>query len=399
MKPLSGLKVIELARILAGPWAGQLLADMGADVIKVEKPGSGDDTRQWGPPFVNYADGGKDAAYFHACNRGKRSVAVDLERKEGQDIILQLVVGADVVIENFKVGGLKKYGLDHESLMKLNPRLIYCSITGFGQSGPYANRPGYDFMIQGMGGIMDLTGAPDGDPMKVGVAYADIFTGLYSVIGIQSALVRRSITGEGAYLDMALLDSQVGVLANQAMNFLVSGTPPVRMGNQHPNIVPYRVFPVSDGFIIIACGNDRQWRDICRILGIPHLSKDKKYATNAARIENRHEVNAVLDELTSTYTRDDLLARLEKANVPAGPINNVADVFADPQVLHRAMQQTLSIGDKTVPSVRSPIMLDGEGMAGTAASPRLGQHTMAVLSELEFTEVEINDLKAKGAVG
>ncbi len=399
MKPLSGIKVIELARILAGPWAGQVLADLGADVIKVERPGTGDDTRQWGPPFVTYPDGGKDAAYFHACNRGKRSLSLDFEQAEGQEIVRRLVSDADVVIENFKVGGLKKYGLDYDNLRKLNPRLVYCSITGFGQTGPYASRPGYDFMIQGMGGIMDLTGTPDGDPMKVGVAYADIFTGLYAAIGIQAALIRRSATGEGAYIDMSLLDSQVGVLANQAMNYLASGQAPTRMGNQHPNIVPYRVFPVSDGFIIIACGNDRQWCDICRIFGVPELGADPRYATNAARIANRTEVNALVDGFTVNYTRADLLTMLEQANVPAGPINNVADVFADPQVIHRAMQQTLPLDGANVPTIRSPIMLDGAGMSASSASPRLGAHTGQVLAELGYSQSEIGRLKANGVTG
>ena len=393
MKPLAGLKVIELARILAGPWAGQALADLGADVIKIEKPGTGDDTRHWGPPFVDDGEGGQDAAYFHSCNRGKRSIAVDFEHPQGQAIIRRLISGADVVIENFKVGGLKKYGLDYESLKAINPRLIYCSITGFGQTGPYASRPGYDFMIQGMGGIMDLTGTPHGDPMKVGVAYADIFTGLYAVIGIQSALIRRSITGAGGYVDMALLDTQVGVLANQAMNYLASGTPPTRMGNQHPNIVPYRVFPVSDGYIIIACGNDRQWRDICSVLGVPELGVDPRYATNPARIKNRDELNALLDALTIKYQRDELLTQLEGANVPAGPINTVADVFSDPQVIHRGMQQQLDLKSGTVATVRSPIVLDNEGQMANTPSPRLGQHTNEVLSEIGFKQSEINDLR------
>ncbi len=399
MKPLAGLKVVELARILAGPWAGQALADLGADVIKVEKPGTGDDTRQWGPPFVSYVDGGRDAAYFHSCNRGKRSIAVDFERPEGQDIIRRLVAEADVVIENFKVGGLKKYGLDYETLKSINPRLIYCSITGFGQTGPYANRPGYDFMIQGMGGIMDLTGAPDGDPMKVGVAYADIFTGLYAVIGIQSALIRRSITGEGGYVDMALLDTQVGVLANQAMNYLASGIAPTRMGNQHPNIVPYRVFPVSDGYIIIACGNDRQWRDICDVLGVTEFGADHRYATNAARIENRDELNARIDKLTVQHKRDELLSLLEAANVPAGPINNVADVFNDPHVIHRGMQQQFDLKGGTVATVRSPIVLDAEGQMADTPSPRLGQHTHDILAEIGFNESEIQGLKVSGIAG
>lgn len=399
MKPLSGIKVIELARILAGPWAGQILADLGADVIKVERPGTGDDTRHWGPPFVTYEDGTKDAAYFHACNRGKKSVAVDLEQPEGQNIVRELVAGADVLIENFKVGGLKKYGLDFERLKKANPRLVYCSITGFGQDGPYANRPGYDFMIQGMGGIMDLTGDPDGDPMKVGVAYADLFTGLYSVVAIQSALIRRSITGEGAFVDMALLDTQVGVLANQAMNYLVSGVPPRRLGNQHPNIAPYRVCPVADGFIILACGNDRQWQKTCAVLDSSALASDDRFANNAGRVKHRTALNALLDTLTSKCTRADLLTALEAAGVPAGPINSVADVFADPQIHHRGMVQGLPLGEAIIKTVRSPMMLDGQGMTAASASPRLGMDTREVLAGLGYSEADIAGLIASNIAG
>jgi crotonobetainyl-CoA:carnitine CoA-transferase CaiB-like acyl-CoA transferase len=397
MKPLSGIKVIELARILAGPWAGQILADLGADVIKVERPGTGDDTRQWGPPFVEYEDGGRDAAYFHACNRGKRSVAIDFEKTDGRDILLKLLADADVLIENFKVGGLAKHGLDHASVSKLNPRLIYCSITGFGQTGPYASRPGYDFMIQGMGGIMDLTGEADGSPMKIGVAYADIMTGLYAAIAIQSALIQRASTNEGAHIDMALLDTQAGVLANQAMNYLVSGNAPKRMGNQHPNIVPYRVFPASDGHIIIASGNDRQWQSVCAVLGVPELANDVRFASNAARIENRNVLNALLDELTVKRSRADLLAAFEKAGVPAGPINSIADVFADPQVIHRGMVQQMTLGDGAVPTVRSPVMLNGEGIMAGSASPRLGADTRSVLSGMGYSDEQIAVLIEAGA--
>ena len=394
--PLAGVKVLELARILAGPWCGQILADLGADVVKVESP-EGDDTRQWGPPFVSYADGGRDAAYFHACNRGKRSLALDFEKPDGRDALLRLLSGADILIENFKVGGLAKHGLDYACVKKLNPRLIYCSITGFGQTGPYASRPGYDFMIQGMGGIMDLTGEPDGAPMKVGVAYADIMTGLYAAIAIQSALIQRAATGEGAYIDMALLDTQAGVLANQAMNFLVSGATPKRMGNQHPNIVPYRVFPTLDGHIIIASGNDRQWQSVCKVLGAANLAADARFATNAGRIENRDALNTLLDKLTAQRTRADLLAAFEQAGVPAGPINSVADVFADPQIAHRRMVQALPLDGGSIPSVRSPIMLGGEGMMAETASPRLGADTRGVLAGAGYSEAEIEALMAKGA--
>jgi crotonobetainyl-CoA:carnitine CoA-transferase CaiB-like acyl-CoA transferase len=399
MKPLSGIKVIELARILAGPWAGQVLADLGADVIKVERPGTGDDTRQWGPPFVTYQDGGRDAAYFHACNRGKRSVAIDFEKPGGRDILFRLLADADVLIENFKVGGLAKHGLDYDSVRKSNPRLIYCSITGFGQTGPYASRPGYDFMIQGMGGIMDLTGEADGSPMKIGVAYADIMTGLYAAIAIQSALIQRMATGEGAYIDMALLDTQAGVLANQAMNYLVSGKTPKRMGNQHPNIVPYRVFPASDGHIIIASGNDRQWQSVCAVLGVPELANDSRFASNAARIENRDALNELLDGLTAKRSRADLLEAFEAAGVPAGPINSVADVFADPQIVHRGMAQALPLDGGEVPSVRSPVMLNGEGMMAGTASPRLGEHTREVLEESGLSKTAIANLLAEKVTG
>jgi crotonobetainyl-CoA:carnitine CoA-transferase CaiB-like acyl-CoA transferase len=385
MKPLEGLKVLELARILAGPWVGQLLADLGADVVKVERPGAGDDTRGWGPPFIEGAEGDNlSAAYFHACNRGKRSIAVDFETPEGQELVRRLASEADVVVENFKVGGLKKYGLNYESLKAVNPRLVYCSITGFGQHGPYASRAGYDFMIQGLGGIMDLTGAPDGEPQKIGVAYVDIFTGVYSVVGILAALRRRDATGEGAHLDMALLDVQTSVLANQALNYLASGKFPRRMGNAHPNIVPYQVFPVVDGHVIVAVGNDGQFARFVSVLGRPELANDERFRTNAGRVGHRTELVPLLTELTLTFTREDLLAALEGQGVPAGPINTVADVFADPQVVARGMRIDLpsqAAKGGTIPSVRSPIVLDGQPMAAVRPSPRLGEHTEEVLSD------------------
>jgi crotonobetainyl-CoA:carnitine CoA-transferase CaiB-like acyl-CoA transferase len=385
MKPLAGLKVLELARILAGPWVGQLLADLGADVVKVERPGAGDDTRGWGPPFVEAADGGDlSAAYFHSCNRGKRSIAADFETPEGQELVRKLAAHADVVIENFKVGGLKKYGLDYESLKKINPRLVYCSITGFGQNGPYASRAGYDFMIQGMGGIMDLTGDPEGEPQKIGVAYVDIFTGVYSVVGILAALRQRDASGEGAHLDMALLDVQTSVLANQAMNYLASGKSPRRMGNAHPNIVPYQVFPVADGHVIVAVGNDGQFARFVSVLGQPELAQDGRFRSNAGRVGNRAELVPILTELTLKTTRDALLSALEKQGVPAGPINTVADVFADPQVIARGMRIDLpapAAQGGAIPSVRSPIVMNGEPMAAERPSPRLGEHTDEVLSD------------------
>lgn len=383
--PLAGLRVLELARILAGPWCGQLLADLGAEVIKVERPGGGDDTRTWGPPFLKGADGADlGAAYFHATNRGKRSVAVDFETEEGQQIIRDLARQSDVLIENFKVGGLKKYGLDYESLKKENPRLIYCSVTGFGQDGPYAPRAGYDFLVQGMGGIMDLTGAPDGEPQKVGVAFADIFTGLYATVGILAALRRRDETGTGGHVDMALLDTQVGVLANQAMNYLTSGKAPKRMGNAHPNIVPYQVFPCADGYFIAAIGNDGQFARFCAVLGAPELAQAADYATNPARVANRAVLVPKLTALTMAFARDDLLAALEAKGVPAGPINTVSQVFEDPQVKARGLRVDLAeAGGGTIPAVASPIVLDGERQVAKSASPRLGADTEKVLAALK----------------
>jgi crotonobetainyl-CoA:carnitine CoA-transferase CaiB-like acyl-CoA transferase len=385
MKPLEGLKVLELARILAGPWVGQLLADLGADVVKVERPGVGDDTRGWGPPFIEGAEGDDlSAAYFHSCNRGKRSIAVDFETPEGQDLVRRLASQADVVVENFKVGGLKKYGLDYEGLKQVNPRLVYCSITGFGQTGPYAARAGYDFMIQGLGGIMDLTGDPEGEPQKIGVAYVDIFTGVYSVVGILAALRKRDATGEGAHLDMALLDVQTSVLANQAMNYLASGKSPRRMGNAHPNIVPYQVFPVADGHVIVAVGNDGQFARFVSVLGKPELAQDERFGTNAGRVGHRAVLVPLLTELTLPFTREDLLSALEGQGVPAGPINTVADVFADPQVIARGMKIDLpsqAAKGGAIPSVRSPIVMDGQPMAAGRPSPRLGEHTDEVLSD------------------
>jgi crotonobetainyl-CoA:carnitine CoA-transferase CaiB-like acyl-CoA transferase len=366
--PLEGLKVIELARILAGPWIGQTLADLGADVIKVESP-EGDDTRQWGPPFID-VDGEKSAAYFHACNRGKRSVIGDFSKQEDLDFVRALVRDADVVIENFKVGGLKKFGLDYESLNELNPRLIYCSVTGFGQTGPYAPRAGYDFMIQGMSGFMDLTGEPDGAPQKIGVALADIITGLYGTIAIQAALASRAITGKGQHVDMALFDAMTGVLANQAMNYLASGTTPHRLGNAHPNIVPYQTFPVLDGHVIIACGNDRQFSAICDILELDGVAGDPRFATNRARVENRDDVVTLISRKTANFARDDLLSRFEARSVPAGPINTVKDVFEDPQFQARSMQ----INPQGIPGVRSPMTFSDAKLNLERRAPNRGEH-------------------------
>ena len=366
--PLAGLKVVELARILAGPWAGQVLADLGAEVVKVEAP-QGDDTRGWGPPFVDEPDGTRTAGYYHACNRGKRSVVADFATPEGQAIVRDLVADADVLIENFKVGGLKKYGLDYASLAALNPRLVYCSITGFGQDGPYASRAGYDYIVQGMSGIMDLTGEPDGQPQKVGVAFADIMTGLYSVIAIQAALTQRLATGRGQQIDMALLDTMTGVLANQAMNWFLSGQTPPRVGNAHMNVSPYAVFPTADGWFILAVGNDAQFRRFCAVMG---LAERPEWATNAGRLEHKPVLFAAIEALTGTWRRDDLLAALEAAGVPAGPINTVEQAFADPQVIARGMQIEVRREDGSVlPGLRTPIRFSDADLALGRAAPSL----------------------------
>ncbi len=378
--------MLELARILAGPWAGQILADLGADVIKVERAGTGDDTRGWGPPFVEAADGSHlGAAYFHATNRGKRSIEVDFESEDGRRMVRKLAARSDVLIENFKVGGLAKFGLDYASLSKENPRLIYCSVTGFGQSGPYASRAGYDLMAQGMGGIMDLTGAPDGEPQRAGVPVADVFTGVYSVVGILAAVIERERTGRGCLVDTALVDSQVGVLANQALNYLVSGKAPKRLGNAHPNIVPYQVFPVADGHIIIATGNDSQFAKLCAVLGEPKIAEEASYRANSDRLAHREQLIARLSALTVHWRRADLLAKLEAVGVPAGPINSLDQVFSDPQVIHRGMRIERPSGAAkagTIPGVRTPIIIDGRAMAAERPSPRLGEHTADILREI-----------------
>jgi len=384
--PLAGVRVLELARILAGPWAGQILADLGAEVIKVERKGTGDDTRGWGPPFVAAADGGHlGAAYFHATNRGKRSIELDFENEEGRRIVRKLAARSDVLIENFKVGGLAKFGLDYKSLAAENARLIYCSVTGFGQDGPSAPRAGYDLMAQGIGGFMDITGMPDSEPMRAGVPVSDIFTGVYSAVGILAALAQRERTGRGCYVDTALVDSTVGVLANQALNFLVSGAVPKRIGNAHPNIVPYQVFPVADGHIIIATGNDSQFGKLCSVLGEPGLATDAAYRSNSDRLAKRGELIGKLSAMTRRFAAADLLAKLEAVGVPAGPINSLEQVFADPQVVHRRMRidrPSANAKDGTIPGVRTPIMIDGAPMAAERPSPRLGEHSKEILREI-----------------
>ena len=384
--PLTGLRVLELARILAGPWAGQLMADLGADVIKVERKGAGDDTRGWGPPFVPAADGGHlGAAYFHGANRGKRSIELDFETAEGQRLVKKLAARSDVLIENFKVGGLKKFGLDYESMAKEFPRLIYCSVTGFGQTGPYAARAGYDLMAQGIGGLMSLTGDADGEPTRAGVPIADIMTGVYAVVGILAAIHERDKTGKGTLVDGALVDTQVGMLANQALNYLVSSDLPVRIGNAHPNIVPYQVFPVADGHIIIATGNDSQFVKLCGVLGEPSLAENPDYKDNKSRLAHREVLVGRLTELCKRMTSADILAKLEAVGVPAGPINTLDQVFSDPQVIHRGVKLNLpSAAAKggTIPGVRTPLVIGGRPMAHERPSPRLGEHTQEILREI-----------------
>jgi len=379
MSALTGVRVVELARILAGPWIGQTLADLGADVVKVESP-EGDDTRRWGPPFIE-TGGERAAAYFHGCNRGKRSIVADFATERGREIVRRLATRSDVLIENFKVGGLAKFGLDYGSLKRLNPRLIYCSVTGFGQTGPYAERAGYDFLIQGMSGYMDVTGDPNGEPQKVGVAVCDLFTGLYGVIAIEAALIERERSGRGQEIDLALFDTMGAMLANQAMNYLASGVAPRRMGNTHPNIAPYQTFPVADGYVIVAVGNDAQFGRLCATLGLDALAADERFGTNAARVANRADLTRELAAKTGGWRRDDLIAALEKAVVPAGPINTVADLFADPQFVSRGMR----IDPEGTPGVRSPIVMSESPLALERRSPKLGEHEAEILREIGLT--------------
>ena len=363
--PLGGLKVVELARILAGPWAGQTLSDLGAEVIKVESP-EGDDTRKWGPPFID-RDDDHTAAYYHSCNRGKSCVTADFRTPEGQRIVRDLVRDADILIENFKVGGLTKYGLDYASLAEVHPRLIYCSISGSGQTGPYAHRAGYDYIIQGMSGLMSLTGEPDGEPLRAGVAITDLFTGVYSATAILAALHQRATTGRGQHIDMALLDTAVSVTANQAMTYLSTGTPPVRTGNWHPNLTPYQVFEVADGHIIIATGNDAQYRRLCDVLGLPEMKDDPDYRINSDRVANRPEMIRRLSEACLRFTKAALLEHCEAQGIPAGPINDMAEVFEDPQVIARNMR----IDPEGVPGVRAPFRFSDAELKLEKASPKL----------------------------
>lgn len=403
---LSHIRVLDLSRILAGPWASQLLADLGADVIKIEKPGSGDDTRSWGPPFLHDADGKATdiAAYYLTANRNKRSVTIDITRPEGQALVRELVVQSDVLIENFKQGGLQRYGLDYASLRELNPRLVYCSITGFGQTGPYAPRAGYDFLIQGLGGLMSLTGRPEGEagagPMKVGVALTDVLTGLYAANAIQAALLARAQTGQGQYIDLALLDVQVACLANQAMNYLTSGQSPQRLGNAHPNIVPYQDFPTRDGYMILAIGNDGQFNRFCEAAGAPKLATDPRFSSNSARVMNRQILIPLLNALTVQRDTQDWITTLEALAVPCGPINTLEQVFADPQVQARGLQLAIDhplLG--AVPGVANPIQLSATPVSYRSAPPMLGEHTEQVLSErLGFSAEALENLRRSGVI-
>ena len=383
--PLAGLRVVELARILAGPWMGQTLADLGADVVKVESP-EGDDTRRWGPPFVPGLNGATlDAAYFHCCNRGKRSVVADFNSAADLDMVAKLIDQADVLIENFKTGSLIQFKLDYASCRERNARLVYCSVTGFGQSGPYGARAGYDAIIQAMSGFMDLTGETDGPPQKIGVALTDILTGVYGVVAIEAALLQRHTTGVGQHIDMALMDVMVGVLANQALNYLVSGETPRRLGNAHPNIVPYQSFAVQDGHVMVAVGNDAQFRRFCTAIGCESTAMDTRFLTNADRVRERKALLAILEPALQRLSRTVLLAKLETVGVPAGPINTVADAFADPQVIARQMELTLKSSSAlkgSLPGVRTPITMSGATLTLDRPSPQLGEHTADIRREL-----------------
>lgn len=403
MKPLEGIKVLDLSRVLAGPWATQLLADMGADVIKIEKPGQGDDTRAWGPPWAEGPEGDRLSAYFVSANRGKRSAAIDIAHPEGAALVRALAMRSDVMVENFKVGGLARYGLDAAALRAANPRLVVASITGFGQTGPYAHRAGYDFVIQAMGGLMSVTGLPDGEPgggpMRAGVAVADLFTGMYTAFAIMAALRHREITGEGSHIDMALLDVQIAMLANQAANYAVTGNNPPRQGNTHPNIVPYQSFAVADGEIVLAVGNDEQFARLAAILSYPEWSADPRFTTNAARVANRGALVPLVARELLAHLRSHWLQAFEDAGIPAGPVNTIAEAFDDPQVIHRGMEYHLHsplVGQ--IVAVSCPIRIDGEHCDSDYAPPLLGEDTVGVLRELGLNDSAVAGLQADRVV-
>lgn len=405
-QPLAGVRVLDLSRVLAGPWCTQTLADLGADVIKIERPGTGDDTRGWGPPFLKDRSGQDtaEAAYYLGTNRNKRSVTVDIAKPAGQELVRALAVKCDVFIENFKVGDMVRYGLDVESMLALNPRLVYCSVTGFGQTGPYRERAGYDYAVQGMGGLMSVTGErddlPGGGPQKVGVAVADLFTGMYATVAILAALRHRDLTGEGQAIDMALLDTQVAMLANLGANYLATGVPPKRMGNAHQNIVPYQVFEVADGHIILAVGNDSQYAKFCEIAGRPELAADERFARNAGRVRHRELLVPLLAEIMRTRRKADWLAALEAAKVPCGAINDLDEVFADPQVRSRGM--TVEVPHPlagSVPLVASPMKFSRTPVQYHRAPPLLGEHTQDVLAEFGFDAEQLRAWREQGALG
>lgn len=406
MGALSHIRVLDLSRVLAGPWATQILGDLGAEVIKVERPGTGDDTRGWGPPYLKDAEGNatRESAYFQSCNRNKKSVTIDMAQVEGQRLIRALAAKSDIVIENFKVGGLAQYGLDYASLKRENPGLIYCSITGFGQTGPYAGRAGYDFLIQAMGGIMSITGEPDdksgGGPVKIGVALADIMAGMYAAVAVLAALAHRERSGQGQYIDLALLDVQVGVLANQALNYLVTGEVPQRMGNAHPNLTPYEVFATRDGHMVLAIGNDAQFARFCDVAGCAGVAQDQRFSTNSARVTHRVELRRIVAYACRSATTAQWIALLEPAGVPCGPINDIGQVFADPQVRARQMQVELQHGSGApVPLVASPLRLSETPPQYVSAPPLLGQHTAEVLATLAGVSAgELETLEASGVV-
>jgi crotonobetainyl-CoA:carnitine CoA-transferase CaiB-like acyl-CoA transferase len=400
---LNGVKVLDLSRVLAGPWSTQILADFGADVIKVELPGKGDDTRAWGPPYLTGADGEPElgeSAYYLSCNRNKRSIAINLADPEGAALIRRLAAEADIVVENFKVGGLAKYGLDYESLSAVNPRLVYCSITGFGQTGPYAERGGYDFVAQGMGGFMSITGEADGQPLRAGVAMADLSTGMYATVSILAALRHAEATGKGQRIDVSLLDTQIAMLANQAMNFLVGGIVPGRLGNRHPTVVPYKTFEVADGSMIIAVGNDGQFRLLCQELGVPELADDARFATSRARLTNRDEIETIVQDLVRGFTRDALIERLVARGVPTGPVNSIKDIFEDPFIEARGTVHRFVREDGvTVPTVAFPAKLSETPADYRYRPPHVGEHTRDILQDwLSLDEPSLDALEARGTV-
>lgn len=402
MSALSSIRVLDLSRVLAGPWCSQNLADLGAQVIKVERPGQGDDTRGWGPPFLKDSQGQdtREAAYYLCANRGKQSITVDFTQADGQALLHELVKHCDVVLENFKVGGLRKYQLDYESLKAIKPDLVYCSITGFGQTGPYADRAGYDFMVQGLGGLMSITGAPDGEPQKVGVAVADLFTGMYATTAILSALFHRQQSGEGQHIDIALLDCQLAMLANVNMNHLIGGVTPPRQGNAHANIVPYQVFATADGHVIVAVGNDSQFARYAALCGHPEWAADERFATNRARVQHRQVLVPLVAEVMRTRTRDEWIAMLDAETIPCGPINTIPQAFADPQIRHRGMRVDIPHPlAGSVPQVASPMRFSGTPIQYNVAPPLLGQHTHQVLAELlGKSDSELDSLRDRGVI-